>query len=77
MAIAALAVGYLLLFEREHTEEAPTVPTLVTAFDPEVKIQAIEITYNGTNTIRAAQSGEQWHLDTTLPHPPCPRAPTN
>ena len=50
MAIAVFAVGYLLLFEREHTEEAPTVPTLVTAFDPS-KIQAIEITYNGTNTI--------------------------
>ena len=74
MAIAVFAVGYLLLFEREHAEEAPTVPTLVTAFDPS-KIQAIEITYNGTNTIRAAQSGEQWHLERPLPYPAMPEGP--
>ena len=74
MAIAVFAVGYLLLFEREHTEEAPTVPALVTAFDPS-KIQAIEITYNGTNTIRAAQSGEQWHLERPLPYPAMPEGP--
>ena len=74
VAIAFFAVGYLLLFEREHTEEAPTVPTLVTAFDPS-KIQAIEITYNGTNTIRAAQSGEQWHLERPLAYPAMPEGP--
>ena len=74
MAIAVFAVGYLLLFEREHTEETPTVPTLVTAFDPS-KIQAIGITYNGTNTIRAAQSGEQWHLERPLPYPAMPEGP--
>ena len=74
VAIAFFAVGYLLLFERERTEEAPTVPTLVTAFDPS-KIQAIEITYNGTNTIRAAQSGEQWHLERPLPYPAMPEGP--
>ena len=74
MAIAVFAVGYLLLFEREHTEEAPTVPTLVTAFDPS-KIQAIEITYNGTNTIRAAHSGEQWNLERPLPYPAMPEGP--
>ena len=34
MVIAVFAVGYLLLFEREHTEEAPTVPVLLTAFNP-------------------------------------------
>ena len=74
MVIAVFSVGYLLLFEREHTEEAPTVPVLVAAFDPG-KIQAIEITYNGTNTIRAAQSGEQWHLERPLPYPAMPEGP--
>ena len=74
MAIAVFAVGYLLLFEREHTEEAPTVPKLLTTFNPS-KIQAIEITYNGTNTIRAAQSGEQWHLERPLPYPAMPEGP--
>ena len=74
MAIAVFAVGYLLLFEREHAEKAPTVPTLVTAFDPG-EIQAIEITYNGTNTIRAAQSGEQWHLERPMPYPAMPEGP--
>ena len=74
VAIAVFAVGYLLLFEREHTKEAPTVPRLVTVFDPS-KIQAIEITYNGTNTIRAAQSGEQWQLQRPLPYPAMPEGP--
>ena len=58
MAIAVFAIGYLLLFEREHIEEAPTIPVLLKAFDPG-NIESIEITYNGTNTIRTARSGGQ------------------
>ena len=76
MAIAVFAVGYLLLFEREHTEETLAVPVLLTAFDSG-KIESIEITYNGTNTIRAARSAGQWYLEHPLPYPPCPRAPIN
>ncbi|MFL2905650.1 MAG: DUF4340 domain-containing protein [Limisphaerales bacterium] len=74
MAIAVFAVGYLLLFEREHTEEAPTGPVLLPAFDSG-KIESIEITYNGTNTIRAARSAGQWHLEHPLPYPAMPEGP--
>ena len=74
MAIAVFAIGYLLLFEREHIEEAPTIPVLLKAFDPG-NIESIEITYNGTNTIRTARSGGQWHLEHPLPYPAMPEGP--
>lgn len=74
MGLATLAVAYLLVFEVDRPKDAPMIPNLVPEFKPD-SIQNIQIVYNGTNSIHAIRSGEQWQLVQPLPYPAMPEGP--
>ena len=74
MAIAAIVAGYLFIFEFKQPEPAKIIPTLVKPFKAN-EITAIQISYNGTNNIRAIQNNGRWILEKPVRYPAMTEGP--
>jgi len=65
---AIFAVGYLFIFEFDRPEPTEIIPALVEPFDP-TAVKGIEITYNGTNIVRATRLIGRWMLEKPIHYP--------
>jgi len=71
---AISAVGYLLIFEFDRPEPSKTIPALVEPFDLGT-VKGIQITYNGTNIVRATRVTDRWMLEKPIYYPAVKEGP--
>ncbi|MEE2714377.1 MAG: DUF4340 domain-containing protein [Verrucomicrobiota bacterium] len=71
---AIFAVGYLFIFEFDRPKPSKSIPDLVDPFDLST-VKGIQITYNGTNILRATHLTGRWMLEKPIHYPAIKEGP--
>ena len=74
ICIAVTSVAYLYVFEFDRTDQPESMPGFFQPFKAD-EIVAIQITYNGTNTVRTVRTSERWMLETPINYPAIAEGP--
>ena len=74
ICIAVTSVAYLYVFEFDRTDQPESMPGFFQPFTAD-EIVAIQITYNGTNTVRTVRTSERWMLETPINYPAIAEGP--